>query len=191
VYSISILYFKEFHNEKEYIYHGKTEFRGLHNGKILPLTATQKKQFHVETSGDLYPEYYLLDVTNFNDVAKNTLDEWIYYFKNSEIREDFTAKGMREVKNHLDYEKLSSVEKRSYEKAIDIKLGWESAIDSAKLEGLFEGRAEGEAKGRAEGEAKGRAEGKTEIALNMFKKGVSIEDVAELTGLSLDYLRAL
>jgi predicted transposase/invertase (TIGR01784 family) len=163
------------------------------------LTATQKKQFHVETSGDLYPEYYLLDVTNFNDVAKNTLDEWIYYFKNSEIREDFTAKGMREVKNHLDYEKLSSVEKRSYEKAIDIKLGWESAIDSAKLEGLFEGeakgraegRAEGEAKGRAEGEAKGRAEGKTEIALNMLKKGLSIEDVAELTGLSLDYLRTL
>jgi predicted transposase/invertase (TIGR01784 family) len=63
------------------------------------------------------------------------------------------------------------------------------------LEGLFEGeakgRAEGEAKGRAEGEAKGRAEGKTEIALNMFKKGIPIEDIAELTGLSLDYLRAL
>ena len=187
VYSISILYFKEFHNEKEYIYHGKTEFRGLHNGKILPLTVLQKKQFHVETAGDLYPEYYLLDVTNFDSVAKNTLDEWIYYFKNSEIKEGFTAKGMSEVKVHLDFEKLSPVEKRSYEKAIDIKLGWESAIDSAKLEGLFEG----EAKGRAEGEAKGEVKGKTEIALNMLKKGVSIEDIAELTGLSPDFLRAL
>ncbi|MDR2684084.1 MAG: Rpn family recombination-promoting nuclease/putative transposase, partial [Prevotellaceae bacterium] len=97
VYSISILYFNDFHNENEYIYHGQTEFRGLHNGKVLLLTEQQKEHFHIETASDLYPEYYLLDVTNFNNVATSTLDEWIYYFKNSEIKEDFTAKGMEAV----------------------------------------------------------------------------------------------
>jgi predicted transposase/invertase (TIGR01784 family) len=79
VYSINILYFGEFHNEDEYIYHGRTDFKGMHTGKIMQMTKKLKKVFGVDTCGDLYPEYYLLDVTNFDNVAKNTLDEWVYY----------------------------------------------------------------------------------------------------------------
>jgi predicted transposase/invertase (TIGR01784 family) len=200
VYSINILYFGEFHNENEYIYHGRTEFTGMHTGKILALTKKQKKIFGGETSGDLYPEYYLLDVTNFNNVAKSTLDEWIYYLKNSEVKDNFTAKGMNEVREYLDLEKLNPEEKRQYEKALDIKLGWESAIDTAKEEGIEIGKGEGIEIGREEGIEIGKGEGieigreegieigsrkkETEIVLNLFQNGFSAEQIAVFTNLS-------
>jgi predicted transposase/invertase (TIGR01784 family) len=204
VYSINILYFNKFNNEDEYIYHGKTEFRGMHNDKILPLTKKEKELFKKETVGDLYPEYYLLDVTNFDNVAKSSLDEWIYYFKNSEIKETFTAKGMKEVKSHLDFEKLDKVERRKYEKAIDIKLGWQSSIDTAKIEGKAEGKAEGIAegmkkgmekgiekgmkkgmeKGMKKGMEKGMEKGIEKVAQEAHKKGFPIETIQAITGLS-------
>ena len=178
IYSINILYFKEFHNEDEYIYLGRTEFTGMHTGKILSLTEQQKKLFEAEKAGDLYPEYYLLDVTNFDNVAQSTLDEWIYYLKNSEIKDNFTAKGMKEVREYLDFETLSPEEKRKYEKALDIKLGWESAIDTAKEEGIDIGREEGIEIGAREKEA--------EIVLNLSRHGFSVEQIVVFTNLSLE-----
>ncbi len=54
---------------------------------------------------------------------------------------------------------------------------------------------EGEAKGRAEGEAKGRAEGKAEttrkLAVNMLRIGISLEQIAQVTELSLEQVQAL
>jgi hypothetical protein len=35
-----------------------------------------------EKIADIYPEYYLIEIRNFNDIAKDTLDEWIYFLKN-------------------------------------------------------------------------------------------------------------
>ena len=180
VYSISILYFDEFHNDDEYIYHGKTEFTGMRTGKILPLTEKQKKLFDAETAGDLHPEYYLLDVTNFNNVARDTLDQWIYYLKNSEIKDDFNAKGMKEVRKHLAYEKLSPEEKRKYDKALDIKRGWISAIDTAKEEGIDIGREEG----RLEGREEGRLEERKLLIHNLSRKGFSAEQIVEITNLA-------
>ncbi|GHT22488.1 hypothetical protein FACS189430_04350 [Bacteroidia bacterium] len=142
IYSISILFFKEFHNDDEYIYHGKTDFRGVHTGKLLTLTANQQRAFGKVEAGDLHPEYYLLDVTNFNDVAKNTLDEWIYYLKNNRVEDSFTALGLDKVREVLDYDSLPPAEQRSYDKTIDLKLGWDSAIKTAKIEGRSEGEAE-------------------------------------------------
>ncbi|GHT72766.1 hypothetical protein FACS189456_2180 [Bacteroidia bacterium] len=149
VYSISILYYPLHHGDEEYIYHGKTDFRGMHTNQLLTLTSRQQHAFSKIEAGDLYPEYYLLDVTNFNDVAKNTLDEWIYYLKNNRLEDNFSAQGLDKVREVMDYDRLSPAEQEAYDKAIDIKLGWESAINTAK----DEGRDEGEAKGRSEGEA--------------------------------------
>jgi len=185
VYSISILYFDKFHNEDEYIYHGKTEFRGLHNNKVLPLTEKQRHYFEAETPSDLYPEYYLLDVTNFDDIAKSTLDEWIYYLKHNEVKDSFTAKGMKEVREHLDFEKLSPVERRRYDKAIDIKLGWESSIKTAKMEGRDEGRDEG----REEGIIIGMREAKAVLVRNLYNDGVPIDKIAAYSNLTVEEVR--
>jgi len=65
-----------------YIYYGKTEFRGLHNrDEILKPSIRQRNDFHIEGISDIYPKYYILRVNEFNDIAKNRLDEWIYFLK--------------------------------------------------------------------------------------------------------------
>ncbi len=55
---------------------------------------------------DIFPEYYLLKVNQFDDVAKSTLDEWIYFLKNDEVKDDFKAKGLKEANDILDFMKL-------------------------------------------------------------------------------------
>ena len=46
----------------------------------------------MQTPAGLYPEYYLLKINNFNDIAKDGLDEWIYFLKNESIRPEFSAR---------------------------------------------------------------------------------------------------
>ncbi len=42
----------------------------------------QRAFYQQESIHNLYPEYYIIKVNQFDDVAKNTLDEWIYFLKN-------------------------------------------------------------------------------------------------------------
>jgi predicted transposase/invertase (TIGR01784 family) len=63
-----------------------------------------------------------------------------------------------------------------------------SVIETGWIEGHADGRAEGIAEGKAEGRAEGIAEGqnleKRQIAANLKKQGLSIEIIANCTGLS-------
>ena len=45
--------------------------------------------------------------------------------------------------------------------------------------------------GYIDGKAEGKAEGKTEIARNLLKKKMSIQDIAEVTGLSIEEIEKL
>ena len=58
-----------------------------------------------------------------------------------------------------------------------------NAINTAKMEG--------KAEGRAEGRAEGIAEVKQETASKMKAKGFSAEDIADVTGLTIEVIRAL
>ena len=68
-----------------------------------------------------------------------------------------------------------------------------------RAEGMAQGRAEGMAQGRAEGMAQGRAEGiatgeramSMQIARRMKEKGMSEDDICQLTGLSSEDFRNL
>ena len=68
VYSVNIVYFSLGHG-KDFVYHGKTEFVGIHNGDILELSPFQKQTFKVDKVSQLYPEYYILKVNDFNRVS--------------------------------------------------------------------------------------------------------------------------
>ena len=92
VYSINIVYFSLGHG-KDYVYHGKTEFRGIHTNDLLELTPFQRQTFKADTVSQLYPEYYILKVNGFNQVAKSPLEEWIYYLNTGEIPSNATAPG--------------------------------------------------------------------------------------------------
>ena len=69
----------------------------------------------------------------------------------------------------------------------DLRNQMKYAMETAIAEGLAEGRAEGRAKGRAEGELNGRKA----IAKKLKEMGMSLDMIAEATGLDADTIEAL
>jgi hypothetical protein len=114
VYSVNIVYFDLGHG-KDYVYHGKTNFTGLHINEALPLSTSQRKEFGGQEPGDIYPEYYILKINSFNDVAKEPLDEWIYFFKHNEIKAEFNAKGLQKAREVLIHDRLTPAEREEYD----------------------------------------------------------------------------
>jgi uncharacterized membrane protein YqiK len=127
------------------VYHGITNFTGLHTRTELQLTATQQKLYSKTVVGELHPEYYIIKVNKFNDAAENTLDEWIYYLKNNKIRDDFTAQGIDKARHILALDKLTDSEKKQYWRNVEERRIRDSEISTALLEGEIKGTAKGEA----------------------------------------------
>ena len=195
IYSVNIIYF-DLGQGKDYVYHGKTQFKGIHFDDILKLSTRQREQFVKQEAGDIFPEYYVLRVNEFDELAKTPLDEWIYFLKTGEIDEHATAKGLPEAREKLRIDKLSPSEKGQYYAHMEALRYQKSVIETGWIEGHADGRAEGRAEGIAEGKAEGRAEGRAEgiaegqnlekrqIAANLKTQGLPIEIIADCTGLS-------
>lgn len=174
VYSVNIVYFSLGHG-KDFVYHGKTEFVGIHNGDVLELSPFQKQTFKVDKVSQLYPEYYILKVNDFNRVAKTPLEEWIYYLNTGNVPENATAPGLDTVKERLKLDRMSREELRAYYKHLDNIV---ILRDNIMTE-------------RAEGRAEGRAEEKTAIARNLKALGLTTAQIAQATGLTEDEIRRI
>ncbi len=195
VYSVNVVYFSLGQGD-DYIYQGKLDFRGLHLEDRLEPSIRQKKLFNIEEVSEIFPEYYVIKVNNFNDVAKNTLDEWIYFLKRSQIKEEFTAQGLAEAKSNLLVDSLSEEERANYLRFMENRRYEISIIESSRsegrLDGLEEGRQQGIKEGIEQGMEKGIKEGieqgkqlqNINIARTFKLKGIDIETIAEATGLS-------
>jgi predicted transposase/invertase (TIGR01784 family) len=174
VISINIVYFDLGHGT-DYVYKGTTDFRGIHTNDILQLSATQKKEFSaIQSVADIFPEYYILKVNGFNDVAKNSLDEWIYFLKNSEIKSEFKAKGLVRAAKELDIMKLSKEERADYESYIEDRRVAESSVKTSWIAG--------EQAGIEKGIEQGIEKGKIEVALRLIARGMPAEEAAEIAG---------
>jgi len=151
VISINILYF-DLGQGEDYIYHGSTSFKGLHKQDILALSEEQQELYKKDRIYQIFPEYYLIKVNNFNDVAKDTLDEWIYFLKNEEIKEDFKAKGLKKAKQELDILKLPDHERLAYERYQDDLHYQASMVESSYTIGIRKGVKQGIEQGMIKGE---------------------------------------
>ena len=57
-----------------------------------------------------------LEFAIFNEEeVHDELDEWIYFFKTGEVKDEFTAPGLTEAKEKLDKLKLTPEERKEYE----------------------------------------------------------------------------
>jgi predicted transposase/invertase (TIGR01784 family) len=116
VLSVSVVYFQIGQGE-DYIYHGTTAFKGIHKQDELVLSEEQIAIFGKHKPQDLYPEYYLIKAGDFNENAVNdTLDEWIYFLKTGNVKDDFKAKGIDKAKQKLEVAKLSPRKRAAYER---------------------------------------------------------------------------
>lgn len=116
--SITIAYF-DLGQGEDYVYHGTNSFRGIHKGDVLKLAERQKELYDKKEVYQIFPEYWLLKVQKFDGVIQDKLDEWIYFLKNGEVKEEFTAKGLNEAKERLNEMKLSEKERIAYQKYLD------------------------------------------------------------------------
>ncbi len=183
VYSVNIVYF-ELGQGRDYIYYGRTEFKGLHKeNEILNLSKNQKDKFSIDRVYEIYPEYFVIRVNQFNDIAKNSLDEWIYFLKNEEIKDGFKAKGLDEAKERLDVMKLDEKARAIYKRKEENKIYRASLLYTAKVEG--------EEIGIKKGIEKGKKEIAIEIAKNLLKANMSVEFIANTTGLSINEVKSL
>jgi predicted transposase/invertase (TIGR01784 family) len=177
VFSINIVYF-DLGQGSDYIYHGRTEFVGMHDGEPLKLSARQRELYGGEVPADLMPEYYVLKVNNFNKVAKDSLDQWISFLKTGDIPDDFTARGLPEARERLRIDSLPEKERRAYIKEMERRMVENDVMKSKFIDGREEGRKEGE------------QNEKTRIARSLKGK-VPMRVIAESTGLSEEEIARL
>jgi len=168
VYSINIVYF-DLGQGEDYIYHGKTDFVGLHMADRLKLSIKQTELLGGKIEPfQIFPEYYVIKVNNFNDIAKDSLDQWIYYFKNNEIKDNFNAKGIDKAKELWRVDSLPEEERKIYLKHIEdlhygASMAWTMKVDA---------------------EEKIRLDEKIKLAKGLKEKKMDIELIIELTNLT-------
>ncbi|MEL6722501.1 MAG: hypothetical protein AAFP10_04675 [Pseudomonadota bacterium] len=116
------------------------------------------------------------------------MDEWVYFLKNEEIKEDFRAKGLKKAKQALDILKLPETERLAYERYRDDLHYQASMVESSYTVGIQKGIK----KGREQGRKEGRKERNIEIAVSLLAAGIlDIQAIAEITELTLKEVEAL
>ena len=198
VYAINIVYF-DLGQGTDYIYHGKTQFVGMNKNDVLRLSPFQQQKFKVDEVYQLYPEYYILKVNDFNRWSRVPLDQWLYFLCTSDIPDDADAPGLKEAKQKLQVMRMDRDDQIAYDRYLMDRAVLRNQYITAKGEGHLEGFAEGHAEGFAKGHAEGRAEGieqgilkeKMENARKMKAKGFPVDVIADITGLHIEEINSL
>lgn len=171
VYSISILYF-DLGRGNDYLYHGQNRFIGVHTKDELLINAKEENAIVQKFPSEVFPEYYLIRVNEFNQVAKTPLEEWVKYLKTGIIDPETTAPGLSEAREKLRYYDMTPEERYAYDEHINAIMIQNDVLNTAKLEGHAEGRAEGERNKQLE------------IARKMKEMGMTADVIAQVTGLA-------
>lgn len=132
---------------------------------------------------EIFPEYYIIRVNEFNQVAKTPLEEWLDYLKSGHIKEDTTTPGLAEAKEKLQYMQMTSAERAAYDRHIENVMIQNDILETKVIEGIEQGHEEGFGKGRAEGRA--------EVALKLKANGLPLDVISEVTGLSKEEINVL
>lgn len=120
------------------------------------------------TKGDVSPDIQsLFDYINSNTINSNFTRE--------------VADTIVEIKN----------DKKVRDAYMTYEMRMKDLRDEAHAEGLAEGKAQGLAEGKAEGLAEGKAKEKTATAKRLLSMGLSVEDIAKATSLSVEQVEAI
>ena len=186
VYSINIVYF-DLGQGEDVVYIGKTEFKGVHNNDILKLSPYMQQKFKASEVSQLFPEYVILKVNDFNRWSKTPLDQWLYFLANSDIPEDADAPGLKQAREKLSWMKMNREEQLLYDRYLMDRAILRNTMVTARDKGKEEGHAEG----FAEGVEQGRGERTVEIARRLKVLHVAVEDIEKATGMTADEISAI
>ncbi|RHU31073.1 hypothetical protein DXD68_04620 [Parabacteroides sp. TM07-1AC] len=186
IYSISIFYF-DIGKGNDYLYHGQNIFTGVHTGDRLEVSVKGKYLLVHKLPAELLPEYFLIRVNEFNQVAVTPLEEWLGYLKDGTIRPDTTVPGLMEAREKLLYHNMSDGERYAYNEYLSDLMIQNDALEGSKLEGFQEGLQEIRQQRLQQGVFLER----NEIAANMKKLGLDIPLISQATGLTPEEIAKL
>lgn len=146
--------------------------------------------------------YIYVEIPKFDkteDQLVTMYDKWMFVLKNLSVLMERPAALQERVFTRLfeqaEVSKFNAQDRMLYEDSVNAYRDIINAINTAKKDSFAEGRAEGHAEGRAEGIAEGRAEGiefsKVEIARKMLQRGMAVEEVAELTNMTVQDIKKI
>ena len=170
VYSINILYF-DLGKGSDYLYHGKTVFTGVHTNDRLEVNTKEADELRMRVPEDIFPEYYIIRVNEFNSVATTPIEEWLDYLKNNRIKDDTSTPGLKEARQKLLYLTMSDKERRAYDEHMDDIMVQNDVLDTAEEKGVIKGIML--------------------TAKNLKSMGFHIADIMKATGLSEDDIKKL
>ena len=179
VYSVNIAYCDVIAKDikKEYLFRANlSKFQGTHFDECIPFSQNLNPE---KPANDLHPEYFMILPNKFDEQMRGKFDEWIYALKKSTVRNDFTAAGLQAVAEKLDVLKMTEEQRTTYNKYQEAIANEQSILRTAEL------------KGEAKGKIEGKAEEKIAIAKKMLSKGKDLEEIAEMTGLTIEEIKAL
>ncbi len=190
VISVTIAYF-DLGQGEDYVYHGTNTFKGIHKGDLLMLSDKQKALYRKQHVHEIYPEYWIIKAGLFNEEEVNDeLDEWIYFFKTGQVKDDFKAAGLAEAKKKLDKLKLSPEQRKEYNAFIE-RLRRIASRQETEIEDVKDKIEEAREEAREEGREEGRLEEKIKIVLEFHKMGMSLENIALGTKLDIGQVQQI
>ena len=150
--------------------------------------------------------YKFLELPNFDkkeQELETDLDKWFYLLKNlswlDKIPDFMDKRVFQKIFKIAEMSKMTKEERELYHSDVKAKSDWSAGIrfaeKKAKAEGLKEGLQEGLQKGLEKGRKQGFEEGELKktvvIAESLKKKGMSVQDISEVTGLSIEDIELL
>lgn len=172
VYSISLLYF-DFGEGSDYLYHGQNQLVGVHTGDILKIPAKEdEKGYKMVGLEDLFPEYYLLRINQFNSDGDSPMEQWMRYLKDGVIDKDTEVPGLVQAAERLAYLKMSVKDQREYE-AYRYEMAYLKNVRNAYW-------YKGQRSGYKRGIERGKKKALREIAEKMRSLGVDEEEINKL-----------
>ena len=186
VYSINIVYF-DLGRGTDFVYTGKTEFRGLHDNDLLILPERLKKKYDLSAVSDIFPQYYILKANDFNRWSQVPIEQWLFFLSTSTIPEDATAPGLKEAREQLRVDSLSYSQREAYYQHLDNITSAISVVETAQEEGYYNGFESG----MKEGVEIGEMNKLRETVDKLRSKGYDDSSIADLLDEPLDLISDL
>lgn len=190
VISVSILYFN-LGLGKDYLYKSDFGIKGMtvegdsmlvkkRKETVLGIGADGKPEIKMTyEQADVFPDYYFIQVERYQDEVKTALDEWVYMFKNNEVKKGSQSRNIEKADQKLKEMNMTDVKRKQYHRFLSNK-----AITEAQEEAKQEAIEEARYKGIQEGLEEGKQEGINEMVISGFKVGVNISTLSKMAGLT-------
>ncbi len=195
VYTIAIM---------DFIFEEREQYADIYRHDIQLRHGVTKEVFYDKLT------FIYLEMPKFNkeeEELETDFEKWLYAFKHlselDSVPERLKGLMFERFFARAEIAQFNRNELRSYENSLKVYRDWKNVLDTAHDDGYKEGKEEGFEKGYGEGIERGMQEGiekgiekgklaeRSEMAKRLLAKGFSIEEVAELSGLSAEQVASL